>query len=402
MTRAGRAVALGGLVAVAIGVVVGIVELVAAGAACLILVVICLAWVSVRHPVLDVQRRVLPSPVHVGMPCRVELTVTNRARRTSPVLVFNDPVTSTVGATASFGSLAPGASATFTYHLPTSRRGRFDIGPLRAGVTDPFGLASRERIAGGPMHATVLPHIDRIAPVRMGGGMNERVGAPRRHAAGPGEEFTSLRPYVRGDDLRRVHWRSSARATDLLVRQEEPPSAGQTTALIDNRASCAGPAALEHLVSAAASVVTACARRGDEVRVVTADGRDSGFGRGRRHIDQILDGLAVLGPATDDEVRPALNAFRRRPSPTTVAIVASTPPDDLAAIAEVCRAPVLVRFETSAWPLGVGAGLTDKWPDARSTTSGSAVNVAALSRGFRAVATVSAAHPFAAAWKTAR
>ena len=96
-----------------------------------------------------------------------------------------------------------------------------------------------------------------------------------------------------GDDLRRVHWPSSARHDDLMVRQDEEPWHGRLTILLDTRAG-QSPTAFEEMVSAAASIALANIARGDQVRLLTTGGHDVGWGTGSHHRDRILENLAVV------------------------------------------------------------------------------------------------------------
>jgi uncharacterized protein (DUF58 family) len=406
LTRSGRALAAAAVALIAVGLAAGIVEVVALGIIGVALVVVCLAWVTLRHPNLTVERRVSPRPVHVGTECRVELAVTNAGRRTSPVATMHDPVSSTVGARLWLGSLRPRGRGTATYRLPTEHRGRFDIGPLRVTVTDPFGLATFERSIGDATHATVLPKVDRIAATVTGGGRDQRAGAPRHEVGNTGEEFAGLRPYVRGDDLRRVHWRSSARATDLLVRQDEPPAAGRVAVLVDVRSNTAGPAAQEHVVSAAASILTACANRGEALRLLTSAGHDSASESGPRQLHRLLDQLAVLEPGTDPSLTPALRALRRQPANTLVVVAADISMADLAGLGSVAKRATLVWFDPTSWPLGVGQGLPVVWSPSARAGGGEPAGIdrrslRSLPPGFMTVVPVTASSPFPQAWKRA-
>ena len=98
-----------------------------------------------------------------------------------------------------------------------------------------------------------------------------------RVRAGSAEDVT-VREYRRGDDLRRVHWRSSARTGELMVRREEQPWQSRATLFLDNRTHAhrghGAASSLEYAVSAAASVALHLAQRGFMVRLVTADGED--------------------------------------------------------------------------------------------------------------------------------
>ena len=124
---------------------------------------------------------------------------------------------------------------------------------------------------------------------------------PRSFATGSAEDVT-VREYRRGDDLRRVHWRSSARVGELMVRREEQPWQSRATVFLDNRLiSHRGQgvaSSLEAAVSAAASVAVHLAQRGYAVRLVTAAGEEPGTAWHSRsaavNTAPLLEALAVV------------------------------------------------------------------------------------------------------------
>ncbi|HWU20352.1 MAG TPA: DUF58 domain-containing protein, partial [Nocardioides sp.] len=114
-------------------------------------------------------------------------------------------------------------------------------------------------------------------------------------AAGAAEDAT-VREYRRGDDLRRVHWRSSARVGELMVRREEHPWEARATVLVDDRESAHaghGPtSSLETAVVIAASVAEHLDQRGYAVRLATSAGLVES---GTDQLSLLLEHLAVLG-----------------------------------------------------------------------------------------------------------
>jgi uncharacterized protein (DUF58 family) len=211
-----------------------------------------------------------------------------------------DPVTGTRGADLLLGPLEPDVVARAAYRLPTEHRGVIQIGPLEVIVGDPFGLVSSSTIAAPVTELTVFPHIDDIVPVPHTSGDDPHAGADHPSALGrSGEDFYSLRPYVVGDDLRRVHWPSTARRDELMVRVEEAPWRGGTTVLLDRRSAAhrgSGPAAsLEWAVSMAGSVCLHLLRHGHRIRLITEDGALlAGGGDADNSADAVLDALAGL------------------------------------------------------------------------------------------------------------
>ena len=151
-----------------------------------------------------------------------------------------------------------------------------------------------------------------MRPVPFTTGHDPLAGVQHPHALGRvGDDFYALRPYVVGDDLRRIHWPSTARHDELLVRQQEQPWQGRTTVLLDVRRAAHDASSLEAAVSAAASIVTANSARRDLVRLATTDGADSGFGSGSPHLQALLEHLAVVEATGSASLRAMLDLVQR-------------------------------------------------------------------------------------------
>lgn len=314
-TRSGWFVAVGGLVSILAGRLFGLAELYLLGTCAVVLSVAALVLVGQNVPTLHVERSLRPARVFLGGVARVEVTVGNLGRRRTPVLTLHDPVEGTVGARVTLAPMTPGATGTAGYRLPTHRRGLVHVGPLDAQVSDPFGLARRRVQVAGTATLTVLPAIEHLDRVVAGGGIDDPMAGATRTALGSvgGDEFSSLRPYVVGDDLRRVHWASSARAGDLLIRQDDPLWQGHLTVLLDARADHVGTAGFEVAVSAAASLVQTVAEKGDRCRLVITDGTDSGLVDARSTRDTLLEHLAVVKLHRHGSLpQPPLDGRRRR------------------------------------------------------------------------------------------
>jgi uncharacterized protein (DUF58 family) len=290
----------------------GVLELFIIGAASGALVVASISIVLLARLRLAVARNVTPPRVYAGSPSRVELSIRNDGDRSTPVLRLFDAVTGTRGADLLLSPLEPDVVNRAAYRLPTERRGVIEIGPLEVVVTDPFGLASSSTIAAPLAELTVYPHIDDIVPVPHTTGDDPYAGADHPSALGrTGEDFYALRPYVVGDDLRRVHWRSTARRDELMVRQDELPWQGRVTILLDVRRTAHTPESLELAVSAAASIVTACWKRRDLVRFMTTDNTDFGYGAGTAHAEATMEFLATVASTPSGTLRGLLGALEQ-------------------------------------------------------------------------------------------
>jgi len=286
-----------------VGRLLGVRELTSLGLVAFVLTVASVALVGFAPVKVEAVRRLVPARVHAGTPCRVDLHVRNLSLRRSPVLTACDPFDG--GRRWARFRLAPlgsGQGCSAAYRVPTDRRGLFDLGPMQLVRTDPLGLATRTIHLAGQDMVTVYPRVERIAALPHTRGADPRGGKVSQSSFGPsGDEFHALRPYVVGDDLRRVHWKSSARTEELLIRQDELPWQGRATVVVDLRASVHSETSFEAAMSAAASIASACLARGLEVRLVGTDGIDTGHGAGRGHLDAMLERLAAWEPDPSSE-----------------------------------------------------------------------------------------------------
>ena len=315
---------------IALGRFLGLTELYAVGAAVALLVVVSAAWVAWRDVDIVVHRSVRPSRVHAGNPSTVEVQVRNRSRRSTPVLRLRDPVTGTSGADLLLAPIPLGKSSKVAFRLPTAKRGLLTVGPMSVEVADPFGLASARTTAAPAVEITVLPRVDDIPPLPRTVGPDPDGGAETGSLGRLGEDFAALRPYVVGDDLRRVHWPSSARTEDdLLVRQDDVPWQGRICVVLDLRKAHHDADTIERAVSAAASILRAHLRRGDHARLVTTTGVDSGYGVGATHLDGMLEYLAVADRSGRGSLHAALDTADRGAGGALVVVTGRPHPHDI-------------------------------------------------------------------------
>lgn len=360
LTRTGWLAAAGAAGLVLTGRLVAIDEAFLAGATIAVLVVLAALGVALVRLRLDVARELHPARVHAGTSSTVVLEVRNRGRRRTPVLTLVDRVSGTSGAHLGVAPLEREAATGASYDLPTERRGLLRVGPLEVHVTDPFGLAQAKVQVTGVSELTVYPAIDDVAPVPMSSGTDPHAGRDLRSNLSPaGEEFFALREYVVGDDLRRVHWASTARRDHLLVRQDELPWQGRATCFLDTRAGYRSADSLEPAVRAAASLVHAGRRRNQQLRLVTADGTDSGFAASNAEVEAIMERLAVVEATTHRDLGPALDRLGRNAGGTLVLLVpADIAPDDLVRLRRLTARygrVIPVLFEASSWDSSAGA-----------------------------------------------
>lgn len=338
----------------------GVMELYIVGAALALLVVATVIYVRAVPTRLRVRRTLTPARVHAHDAARVEVTATNVGTRRTPVLALRDPVAGTRGARLHLVPLRHAERARAAYRLPTERRGVVVVGPLTVEITDPFGLARQRRPGAPRLELTVFPHVDVIAP-SPGGGDRDPLGNVVHHRAigRQGDEFYALREYVVGDDLRRVHWPSTARHDELMVRQDEMPWQDRTTVVLDVRRVSHTEESLERAVSAAASVVTAAYRAQHHLRLLASDGVDAGLGNSIGHVEAIMEYLATVDVSGHGSLRGVFEGLRRSPqSGSLVAILGRATRAELDLLAHLRRsfgAVVVVVTEGADLPV-VGRG----------------------------------------------
>ena len=130
-----------------------------------------------------------------------------------------------------------------------------------------------------------------------------------------GDEFVTLRDYEVGDDLRRVHWRSTARTGELMIRQDEARWRSRAAVVLDVQPGAHDAASFEVAVEAAASVTARLARLRRRVELITSAGEVLGTGGDPRH--DVIDVLATVGPDDRDRLTSCSSSFVRTAASTS-------------------------------------------------------------------------------------
>lgn len=255
-------------------------------------------------------RALTPARMSAGASTRVTLTVINAGRGGSGELYFTDQLPHQLGDSPRFAlsTLPPGQTQSVAYTLTCAVRGRFRIGPLRMHIGDPFGLCRLEHTFDDTAELLVLPQTQSLPAVQLHGEWSGGAGQRPRQIAARGEDDVTTRPYQLGDDLRRVHWRSTARLGALTVRREEQPWQSRAALLLDTRRLAhtgdAANASFEYAVRSLASIGTALTDRGLAVRAVTDTGAALHATGG------LLDALAVVERSHQRTLAGGLQAMR--------------------------------------------------------------------------------------------
>ncbi|HEY8339429.1 MAG TPA: DUF58 domain-containing protein [Egibacteraceae bacterium] len=328
-TTRGLALLGGGVLLWLVGRVLGIAELNVVAVTAVAVVVAGCAAVRIGSTSLAVRRSVATGRLWPDTAVDVVLHLRNQQRLPTGLLLVSDDVPARLAADPRFvvPGLAGGAATSLRYSLVGHARGRYAIGPVAVRVRDPFGTAEHVRRCGDVDEVLVYPRVEPLAGSAVRGASRGSGSSATRRLLASGDEFYTMREYVTGDDLRQVHWPSTARRSTLMVRQQEQPWQAQATTLLDLRAVVhrgAGPdSTLEHAISAAASIVWHLAERGYEQRLVT----DSGAGSTRAEPwPRLLERLAEASPSDTVSLAPVLQRLRGTGAAGLLAAVVAPPP----------------------------------------------------------------------------
>lgn len=246
----------------------------ALGGALLVVVVAEVVSVLIAGDIV-VHREVTPPVVVRHDPCEGSLHLTGRRRQGLVRVDASDSVD---------GRLVPvelpegvrGAAVSVRYPIPTPRRGLLAVGPVHLRRYGLSGMASTTTEVGTVDRVRVLPRQVPVASV-MPGRQRAAEGGDRSDDFG-GTDLVGLHEYAMGDDLRRLHWATSARTGSLMVREDADPSEPHVCVLLDDRLSsyygAERPAdTFEEAVELAAALCRVSVDRGHPLRFATLSGR---------------------------------------------------------------------------------------------------------------------------------
>lgn len=278
VTARGVGVLAFGLAIAIIGVGFATPILVYVGVAMTFAVVVSGVWVAVAvrsfvRSNTQIQREVVPHPLTAGMPGQVSAVIyalggsaSASLRRVQRLDIREQAAAELTGGLDTKASLERGhGTLTLHYGLHPVIRGRWTLGPALVRVVAPFGMMFLDVPAGNTQPVPVWP-----AVVDLSGTAGVLMGHAEYVARGartPSADDASLREYHVGDDLRRVHWPSSARRGTMVVRTDERAGRRPATVILDPPSE---PAALERAIIAAASITASVLTAGHPARLVGA------------------------------------------------------------------------------------------------------------------------------------
>lgn len=317
MTRLGIGAAIVGALLVVVGVLAVWAPVVVLGGGVVVLVAGALAHV-LRRPRLALRREIEPPRVQKGSAAVAVVHATNLSRRTLAPLGIEQRLGDTA-VRALLPRLRRGESGLRTYRLPTTRRGVYDIGAIELPRADPFGLCRTVQRLGEPQQIAVHPRLVRLEPLETGTSRN--LEGPSSDLSPQGTiTFHRLREYVVGDDLRNVHWPSTARLGKLVVRQNVDTAEPYSVVLLDLRPSVYSAETFESAVDIAASLVTSLGSDLAPVQLRTSTGEHLG-GPAERDTRPLVDFLTTVTPDERFPLTAELLLLRRDRGGTALVVV---------------------------------------------------------------------------------
>ncbi|WP_067186451.1 DUF58 domain-containing protein [Microtetraspora niveoalba] len=344
---------------------------------------------------LTCARRLDPARVEAGTGSTVTLRLENVTRLPTGLLLVEDNLQYALGTRPRFvlDRVESRGVREVDYKVHSDLRGRYPIGPLSVRIADPFGMVELTRSFTITDTLVVVPQVVALPHVRLSGEWSGGGDSRTRSVAAAGDDDVAPREYRQGDDLRRVHWRSTARRGELMVRREEQQWQSRGALLLDTRRHAHrgdGPrSSFEVAVSAAASIGVHLAHEGLGLRLVTDQGPQPLAEGGLSWA--LLDTLSVVRQSSARSLEHGVGALRQGGGEgLIVAVLGALDLEEAQTLARLRHTGVTgvaVMLDVSSWdsapdesfeaaqavltasgwrvlPLSSGTSLASVWPEA--------------------------------------
>jgi uncharacterized protein (DUF58 family) len=366
LTTRGRSFLAAGLAACLCGLGLGEADLLRVGLFLCVLPIATATVVARTRFRLSAHRRLEPARVPMGETAQVVLRLENLSRVPTGILLLEDRLPYSLGGRPRFvlNRVEAHGVREVSYPVRSDVRGRYLVGPLSLRFADLFGLVELTRSFTSTEALIVTPAVVALGTSPLGGDLAGGGENRARAISTTGEDDVTPREYRYGDDLRRVHWRSTARLGELMVRREEQPWQNRGTLFLDTRAIAHrgdGPASsFEWSVGAVASIGCHLARHGFGLRLVTDTGEGiSGYSRdatsGTSFEGLLLDTLAMVTPSPDQSLSDGIAAVRRGGGGVVIAVLGALSHadlDNLVRLRHHASSCIAVLLDTASWQPG--------------------------------------------------
>lgn len=360
-----------------------------------VVLVVCLAliagmlWVVLYWQGLSVRASRLPESCQAGDVLEQNVSIINSSRL--PKLMFQvEPETDfPIPAGTAVFNLPPRASRCWQARILCQMRGRHWLGAFKVSVSEPFGLFVWRRRFGVPQNVLVYPAVRPLPYFSPLSHLDSGYNPSRWLAAGASSEASRIRPYVAGDSLNRIHWRSTAHTSQLMVRVFDPYRSAKASRTIwviaDMDAGCqlgsGQDSTEEHIVTITASVIRKAFEEGIPVGLLAVGDRAYRFSpdSGEAQFWEIMEALALVRANGGFSLAQLISEEMRHFSPASLVVVVT--PDSTPLVVTALRhlvsrgvATVVVLLDRASF--GDGSSVR---PDSSLLTAG--VQVYIVSRG---------------------
>ena len=296
-----------------LGRVFGAIELFFLAGICIATFIFSFLFLLLNRLNVAVTRVTSPAIIRTGTPAQIDLTLRNLNRLRTPVLQANDQIEDDRGASVLVAPIRKGNEAKIKYRLPTTKRGRVTVGPFDVLLSDPLGLGKSKIQAATANEVVVRPQIMELSPIKAVSGQQRGKLSSAHQLSVSGDEFLGLRPYVVGDELRRVHWAASAKTGELVVRQTEQTQTGSVTILFDRLKHRYDEEGFERAVTTTISSLYSAFSGENLLRFMTTDSPETKVST-PAELEAIDKELAFVTPSEEGSLLDLLTHFTKRSS----------------------------------------------------------------------------------------
>jgi uncharacterized protein (DUF58 family) len=401
LTTRGKTFLAVGAVAALAGLIFSEADLFRIGLLLMVLPVLSALTTSRARYRLSCTRQLVPRRIQAGQVAEARVRLSNVSRVRTGLLLAEDLIPAAMVGPGSrprfvLESIEPGGSRDLSHRVELDQRGKYIIGPLQVRVADAFGLAAIGRSFATKSTLVVTPQITALPRVSIAGNRLGDGESGLRTVAAAGDDDIAPRAYRDGDELRRVHWRSTARYGELMVRREEQRWHNRALLFLDTRRKAhmgSGPdSSFEYAVNAMASIGVHLVGQGIETRLITETGDAAPAGPAA---ESLLERLAVIRTSRGTDLARGLAALRTSNRGQVIAIVGalSAAQARLLAASHHGTAPAMALLLDG--PHWAADRTTDRTGDRESPSAAASILIAA---GWRVV-TATGSTPLADAWR---
>jgi uncharacterized protein (DUF58 family) len=302
----------------------------------LAIIVVGGAYVVTRFGLADLEAGYVLDRLHAqaGDMLRANYTVRNTSRLPKLWLEIHNPTTLPVGLPGQAITIGPRGEKSWSVRVPLTRRGHFQVDPMALRTGDPLGLFESNAAVGGYSTVIVYPRVEALPGWRMPPAFIEGSHADKVRTPHTTPSATSIREYVPGDAYNRIHWKTSARKGELLVKEFELEQTADVWIFLDldvtTHTGVGDESTLEYGVRIAASIAARALVENRKVALTASGAHISPIpaDRGPRQYQKIMQALAAVmadGERPLDEVL-VENVAKLRRGMTAVIITPSLEP----------------------------------------------------------------------------